>query len=80
MYLDPDDRPTAFGELARVVRPGGHLATAFKAGADQVRRGGRTTGLGVEFDIWWMSPAEVERPVADAGFDVVLWAGRPGRP
>jgi hypothetical protein len=37
---------------ARVVRPGGYLLTAFKAGDGQVRRGGRATGLGVEFDVY----------------------------
>ena len=49
MYLAPKDRPTAFGELARVLKPGGYLVTAFKAGDSQVRRGGSSTGLGVEF-------------------------------
>ncbi|MDX6334252.1 MAG: hypothetical protein QOG05_1592 [Streptosporangiaceae bacterium] len=47
MYLAPPDRPAAFGELARVVKPGGYLVTAFKAGDSQVRRGGRSTGLGM---------------------------------
>jgi len=78
MYLTPSDRPRAFGELARVVRPGGYLATAFKAGDDQVRRGGRT--VGVEFDIYWLSPAEMERQVTAAGFRVVSWAGRSAEP
>jgi ubiquinone/menaquinone biosynthesis C-methylase UbiE len=45
MYLAPPDRPAAFGELARVVKPGGYLVTAFKAGDSQVRRGGRSTAL-----------------------------------
>jgi SAM-dependent methyltransferase len=40
-------------------------------------RGGRTTGLGAEFDIYWMSPDEMRRRVADAGFTTVFWAGRP---
>ena len=35
MYLPPEDRPGAFGELARVLKPGGYFATAFKAGDDQ---------------------------------------------
>ena len=56
MYLAPSDRPAAFGELARVVKPGGYLVTAFKAGDSEVRRGGRSTGLGVEFDVYWLSP------------------------
>jgi len=79
MYLDPASRPAAFAELARVVRPGGYLVTAFKAGDDQVRRGGRTTGLGVEFDVYWLSPGEVERRAADAGFATVFWGGRPAQ-
>ena len=78
MYLAPSDRPAAFGELARVVKPGGHLVTAFKAGDSQVR-GGRSTGLGVEFDVYWLSPGETERAAADAGFAAVFWGGRPPR-
>ena len=54
MYLAPPDRPTAFGELARVVKPGDYLVTAFKAGDSQVRRGGGSTGLGVEFDAGYL--------------------------
>jgi SAM-dependent methyltransferase len=77
MYLPPPDRPAAFTELARVVKPGGYLVTAFKAGDSQVRRGGRTTGLGVEFDIYWLSPEEMQRRVTDAGFATVFWGGRP---
>ena len=77
MYLAPADRPAAFGELARVLKPGGYLVTAFKAGDSRVRRGGRSTGLGVEFDIYWLSPGEMERQVTDAGFAAVFWGGRP---
>jgi ubiquinone/menaquinone biosynthesis C-methylase UbiE len=77
MYLTPADRPAAFRELARVVKPGGYLATAFKAGDSQVRRGGRGTGLGVEFDVYWLSPQEMEHQVTEAGFSTVFWAGRP---
>jgi SAM-dependent methyltransferase len=74
IYLAPSDRPVAFGELARVVRPGGYLATAFKAGDDQLRR---TAARGVEFDVYWPSPEEMRRQVTDAGFTPVFWAGRP---
>jgi len=77
MYLAPSDRPAAFGELARVVKPGGYLVTAFKAGDSQLRRGGHSTGLGVEFDVYWLSPGEVERQVTGAGFTTVFWGGRP---
>jgi SAM-dependent methyltransferase len=78
MYLTPSDRPAAFGELARVVKPGGYLVTAFKAGDSQVRRGGRSTGLGVGFDVYWLSAEEMERRVTGAGFATVFWGGRPG--
>lgn len=76
MFLAPPDRPAAFGELARVVKPGGYLVTAFKAGDSQVRRGGRSTGLGVEFDVYWLSPEEMERRLTEAGLATVFWAGR----
>jgi SAM-dependent methyltransferase len=77
MFLAPSERPAAFSELARVVKPGGYLATAFKAGDSQVRRAGRSTGLGVEFDVYWLSAQEMERRVIDAGFAAVFWGGRP---
>jgi ubiquinone/menaquinone biosynthesis C-methylase UbiE len=77
MYLAPSDRPAAFRELARVVKRGGYLVTAFKAGDSQVRRGGHSTGLSVEFDVYWLAPEEMERHVAGAGFATVFWGGRP---
>jgi hypothetical protein len=77
MFLAPSDRPAAFGELSRVVKPGGYLVTAFKAGDSQLRRAGRSTGLDVEFDIYWLAPDEMERRVTDVGFATVFWGGRP---
>jgi ubiquinone/menaquinone biosynthesis C-methylase UbiE len=76
MFLAPADRPAAFRELARVVKPGGYLVTAFKAGDSQLRRGGRSTGLGVEFDVYWLSPEEMEGQLTAAGFATVFWGGR----
>ena len=70
MYLTSDDRAVAFAELARVVRPGGHLAMAYKMGDDSQRRGGKRANLGVEFDIWWHSADEVAGRLDAAGFDV----------
>ena len=46
--------------------------------SDRLRRGGRT--VGVEFDIYWLSPEEMRRQATDAGFRVVYWAGRPADP
>jgi SAM-dependent methyltransferase len=77
MFLTPEDRPGAFAELARVTRPGGHLVTAWKLGDDALRRGGRTTGLGIEFDVWWLSAPAMEDQVVRAGFETLFWAGRP---
>jgi 4-aminobutyrate aminotransferase-like enzyme/Ser/Thr protein kinase RdoA (MazF antagonist)/SAM-dependent methyltransferase len=76
MFLAPADRPAAFGELARVVKPGGYLVTAFKAGDSTLRRAGHSTGLGVEFDIYWLAPRDMERQVTDAGFTTTFWGGR----
>jgi SAM-dependent methyltransferase len=77
IFLAPSDRPVAFGELARVVKPGGYLVTAFKDGDGKLRRGGRSAGLGVEYDGYWLSADEMRRRLTDAGFATVFWAGRP---
>jgi ubiquinone/menaquinone biosynthesis C-methylase UbiE len=77
IFLAPPARAVAFAELARVLRPGGHLATAFKDGDGQHRRGGRSAGLGVEFDSYWLSAAEMLGLAAGAGFDVVFQGSRP---
>jgi SAM-dependent methyltransferase len=75
MYLAPSARPRAFGELARVLRPGGHLVAAFKVGDDRMRRGGASVGVG--FDVYWHSSAEMEREVSAAGLELVFSARRP---
>jgi len=80
MYLAPEHRRSAFGELARVVKPGGLVATAFKLGDDSLRRGGASLDLGIGFDIYWLSRHEMERCFTEAGFEVVFWADRPADP
>jgi ubiquinone/menaquinone biosynthesis C-methylase UbiE len=77
MYLPPEDRPAAYAELARVLRPGAPLAVAFKAGDGSPRRGGLTLDLGIVFDIWWHDPEVLRAELEAAGFATVMWAGRP---
>jgi len=77
IFLAPPDRAVAFDELARVVRPGGHLVTAFKDGDGRLRRGGRTTGLGIGFDAYWMPAGEMRQRATDAGFATVFEGSRP---
>jgi ubiquinone/menaquinone biosynthesis C-methylase UbiE len=75
MYLAAQDRPRAFGEIGRVVRPGGYVVVGYKQGDGSLRRGGRR--IGVEFDVYWYSAEEVERRVVEAGLLVVFRGGRP---
>jgi ubiquinone/menaquinone biosynthesis C-methylase UbiE len=77
IYPAPDARDAAFGELARVMKPGGHLVTAFKDGDGRLRRGGHSAGLGVEYDTYWLPAAEMESRLTGAGFAVVFRGGRP---
>jgi len=77
IFLALPDRATAFGELARVVKPGGYLVTAFKAGDGTLRRGGRGAGLGVEYDGYWLSAQEMRDRVTVAGFATAFQGSRP---
>jgi SAM-dependent methyltransferase len=77
LFLPPEARPVAFAELARVVKRGGHLVAAFKAGDGQLYRAGRRVDLGVEFDTYRLSPEEMQQHLTNAGFTTVFWAGRP---
>ncbi|AKU15058.1 class I SAM-dependent methyltransferase [Luteipulveratus mongoliensis] len=80
MYLHPEDRPRAFGELARVVRPGGYLATGYKMGKGVLRRASGARAYGVDFDIYWYAPEQMAQMVTDAGFKVVFTAVKPQEP
>jgi ubiquinone/menaquinone biosynthesis C-methylase UbiE len=77
IYLAPDARARAFAELARVVKPGGYLVTAFKHGDGTLRRNGRSTELGVDFDRYWLSAREMEDRFAAAGFALVFQGRTP---
>ncbi|WP_155388636.1 class I SAM-dependent methyltransferase [Catellatospora paridis] len=78
IFLAPADRPIAFSELARVVKPGGYLVAGARAGNGELRRGGgAAVGLGVEYDGYWMSAQEMQDRVTDSGFATVFQGSRP---
>jgi SAM-dependent methyltransferase len=77
IYLAPDARDRAFAELARVVRPGGCLVTAFKHGTGTLHRNGPASSLGVDFERYWLSPREMEDRFASAGFTMVFQGHTP---
>ena len=77
IFLAPPDRTAAFAELARVLHRGGHLVTAFKDGDGRHRRSGRSAGLGVEFDSYWLSAQQMLDLGAGAGLELVFHGSRP---
>lgn len=80
MYLPAAARDAAMRELARVLAPGGYLVTAFKSGDNALRRGGLSLGLGIGFDVYWLSHEELEGRLEQAGFRTVFRASRPAEP
>lgn len=80
IYLAPGARARAFAELARVVRPGGYLVTAFKHGEGTLHRnapGSQVGSLGVDFDRYWLSAREMEDRFAATGFTLVFQGHTP---
>src|SRR5829696_8588621 len=80
IYLAPDARVPAFAELARVVKPGGYLATAFKHGDGTLHRnapGSRVESFGIDFDRYWLSAREMEDRFAAAGFALLFQGSTP---
>jgi ubiquinone/menaquinone biosynthesis C-methylase UbiE len=80
IYLAPDARIAAFTELARVVKPGGYLVTAFKHGNGTGHRnppGSRVESFGIDFDRYWLSAREMEERFATAGFALIFQGSTP---
>jgi len=80
IYLAPDARVPAFAELARVVKPGGYLVTAFKHGDGTLHRnapGSRVESFGIDFDRYWLPAREMEDRFAAAGFALIFQGSTP---
>jgi SAM-dependent methyltransferase len=80
IYLAPEARVSAFAELARVVKPGGYLVTAFKHGDGTRHRnapGSRVESFGIDFDRYWLSAREIEDRFAAAGFALIFQGSIP---
>jgi SAM-dependent methyltransferase len=79
IHLPPDRLPAAVAELARVLRPGGRLLTAFQVGDQQLRL---DSGYGHEIamDVWRLDPDRLGTLLESAGLEVttrVVCARRP---
>lgn len=69
IHTAPDDLPAVLGELARVLRPGGELLTAFQAGDARVRLE-QAYGHTVSYDVWRISPDRLTEQLAAVGLRV----------
>jgi ubiquinone/menaquinone biosynthesis C-methylase UbiE len=81
IHLRPEDRPTAYQELARVIAPGGYLLVAFHinlAGHEpgEIMHADEWWGERVDLDFYYIEPAEVVAGLAAAGFDLVARTDR----
>ena len=81
IHVPPPERPAAWTELARVVRPGGWLLVAFHIEAAEQPVGStyharEWWGHDVDLEFHYLDPAQVAAELADAGFDVIVRTDR----
>ena len=69
IHTAPDDLPAVLAELARVLRPGGELLTAFQVGDARVRLE-QAYGHTVSYDVWRIPPERLTEQLAAAGLRV----------
>jgi ubiquinone/menaquinone biosynthesis C-methylase UbiE len=69
IHLRPEERPAAFGEMLRVLQPGGSLMIAFHIG-DETRHLEEWWGNEVSIDFHFLQPALIEEELRAAGFDI----------
>jgi ubiquinone/menaquinone biosynthesis C-methylase UbiE len=75
IHLVPADRPTAYREMARVIRPGGWLLLAFHSSlvghpSGEVMQARQWWGEEVDLDFYYLEPEGVVDGVGCAGFSV----------
>jgi SAM-dependent methyltransferase len=70
IHTAPEHQPAVFAELARVLRPGAPLLTAFQAADDVPVHHRQGYGHEISLHGWRMDPDRVVTQLADAGFDV----------
>lgn len=70
IHLPPDARPSAWAQLARVLRPGGVLLTATQVGQDLPRRREEAYGHAVSLTSYYPAVETVTAELVDAGFTI----------
>lgn len=70
MYTPPEHLEDVFGELGRVLRPGGHLLLAFQAGDGEGTHRADAHGTGLPLTTHSHDPDEVARRLTEAGCQV----------
>jgi SAM-dependent methyltransferase len=81
LHLRPEDRPAAYTEMARAVRPGGWLLVGFHVcllGQDPggIMHVDEWWGETVDLDFFYLDPVEVVQGLAAAGFELVARTDR----
>jgi SAM-dependent methyltransferase len=76
IHLRPEDRPTAYSQLARAIVPGGWLLLAFHISLvgrapGEIMHVNEWWGQQVDLDFYYVDPAEVIDGLSRAGFTVM---------
>jgi SAM-dependent methyltransferase len=69
VHLPPEALTSAFGEVKRVLRPGGAMVVAFHIG-DEIVRPGELWGIPVSLEWRFLKTADVVRSLGEAGLTV----------
>ncbi len=81
IHLRPEDRPQAYREMWRVIRPGGWLLVAFHVSLvegvpGEIMHADEWWGEQVDLDFYYIDPASVVDGVEAAGFTVMARTDR----